>query len=95
VEGYPHEEVEDFVLEGLVQGLIEVEEYHEEGTEVEVEGPLLLLKLCRECVLDWLFICFVVLSEWGGFLVSLPGTVAENRQADMNLVFTYNNIMFS
>ena len=67
VEGYPHEEVEDFVVEGLVQGLIEVEEYHEEGSEVEVEGLLLLLKLCRECALDWLFVCFVVLSEWRDF----------------------------
>jgi hypothetical protein len=39
VEGYPHEEeVEDFVVEGLVQGPIEVKEYHEEGSEVEVEA---------------------------------------------------------
>jgi len=50
VEGCSQEEVEDFVVEGLgVQvGMIEVEEYHEEGSVVEVEGLLLLLKLCRE-----------------------------------------------
>jgi hypothetical protein len=86
VEGCPHEEeVEDFVVEGLVQGLIEVEEYHEEGSEVGVEALLLLLKLRRECVLDWGFV-LVILSEWGGFLlVSLPGTVAENRQAFMSI----------
>ena len=67
VEGCSHEEVEDSVVEGLVQGLIEVEEYHEGPEVVEVEGLLLLLKLCREgdCVLDWLFVCFVVLSDWG------------------------------
>ena len=49
-EGYSlGEEVEDIVVEGLlVQGLIEVEEYREEGSEGEVEGLLLLLKLCRE-----------------------------------------------
>jgi hypothetical protein len=43
------------------------------GTEVvEVEGLLLLLKLCRDgdCVLDWLFAC-------SGFLFLLPGMVAE------------------
>jgi hypothetical protein len=56
VEGCSREEEEgeDFVVvEGLFQGLIEVEEsYHEVGT---VEGLLLLLKLCREGdrVLDW------------------------------------------
>jgi hypothetical protein len=86
VEGCCHEEeVEDIVVEGLVQGLIEVEEYHEEGSEVEVEGLLLLLKLCREGVIVYWIECFLVLSEWGGFLVSLPGAVVENRQADIHV----------
>ena len=74
VEGCLHEEeVEDLVVEGLIE-LIEVEECHEEGSEVvEVE---LLLKLCHEghCIMDWLFVCFVTLSEFGcgrRFLVSL------------------------
>jgi hypothetical protein len=51
VEGCSHEEeVENFVVEGLVE-VIEVEEY-EEGSVVEVEPRL---KLCREA----LFVCFV------------------------------------
>lgn len=59
VGGCSHEEEgEDIVVEGLFQILIEDEEYHEEGSVVEVEGLLLLLKSCREgdCVLD-LAIC--------------------------------------
>ena len=75
-EGCSHgEEVEDFVVEGLLQGLIEVEEYHEEGSVVEVEGLLLLLKLYREgdCVIGLAVCMFVVLSKWGNFLALLTG----------------------
>lgn len=92
VEGYSHEEeeeeVEDFVVEGLVQGSIEVEVYHVEGSEVvEVEGLLLLLlKWCRE---GWLCIglavCMFRRIIRMGFFVSLPGTVTENRQDDIHV----------
>jgi hypothetical protein len=43
------EEAEVFVVEVLVQGLIEVEDYHEEGSEVVEVEDLLLLKLQIDC----------------------------------------------
>ena len=51
------EEEEDIVVEGLI-GV-------DEGSVVEVEVLQLLLKLRREgdCVLDWLFVYFII-SEW-------------------------------
>ena len=55
------EEEEDIVVEGLIEGLIGVDE----GSVVGVEVLQLLLKLRREgdCVLDWLFVYFII-SEW-------------------------------
>ena len=75
------------MVEGLIEGLIEVEEHHE-GSVVEVEGLLLLPKLCRKgvCVLAVCMFCYII--GMGGFLVSLPGTVAENRQADIRVLMS-------
>lgn len=65
----PHEEAEVLshhpVVVASFQGVIEVEEYHEEVSEAEVEGLSLLL-LHREVPLMELSISclFVVLSYW-------------------------------